>query len=63
LTSVKASPDGWKDFGRIELPEKSTIKTMDNMIWTHPVVSHGMLYLRHHDLLFCFNLKDDAAAK
>jgi outer membrane protein assembly factor BamB len=63
LSIVSASPDGWKQFGRFELPEKSTIRTMDNKVWTHPVVANGKLYLRHHDLLFCFNLKDGVSAK
>lgn len=58
LTCAKASPDGWEEFGRLELPAKSTHKTMDNKVWTHPVVANGKLYLRHHELLFCFNLKD-----
>ena len=57
LTSVAASPEGWKEFGRLELPERSTVQTMDNKVWTHPVVANGKLYLRHHDLLFCFDLK------
>jgi outer membrane protein assembly factor BamB len=57
LTCAKASPEGWKEFGRLELPEKSSVRTMDNKMWTHPVVANGKLYLRHHDLLFCFNLK------
>lgn len=63
LTCIQASPDGWKEFGRLELPEKSKIQTMDNKIWTHPVVANGMLYLRHHDLLFCFDLKNASSAK
>ncbi len=63
LTCVKASPDGWKEFGRLELPEKTKIQTLDNKVWTHPVVANGKLYLRHHDLLFCFNLKDAVPAK
>src|SRR6185436_5523388 len=57
LTCVKASTDGWKEFGRLELPEKSKIHTTDNKVWTHPVVANGKLYLRHHDLVFCFNLR------
>lgn len=56
LTCAAASLDGWKEFGRLELPERCEIQTMDNMVWTHPVVANGRLYLRHHDLLFCFDL-------
>lgn len=63
LTSVMASPEGWKEFGRLELPEKSNIRSMDNKVWTHPVVANGKLYLRHHDLLFCFDLKDGVQEK
>jgi outer membrane protein assembly factor BamB len=56
LTIAAASPDGWKEFGRMEIPARTKIQTMDNMVWTHPVVANGKLYLRDHDLLFCFDL-------
>jgi len=58
LTVIAASPNGWKEFGRMELPEQSQIETTDNMIWVHPVVAHGKLYVRDHDLLFCFDLRE-----
>ena len=57
LTVVAASPDGWKEFGRMELPERTGIASQDNMVWTHPVVANGKLYLRDHDLIFCYDLK------
>lgn len=57
LTVIAASPDGWKEFGRMEIPERSEVESMDNRVWTHPVVANGKLYLRDHDLLFCFDLK------
>ena len=57
LTSALASPDGWKEYGRLEIPERTNIKSRDNRVWTHPAVSHGKLYIRDHDLLFCFDLK------
>jgi outer membrane protein assembly factor BamB len=57
LTVVASSPDGWKEFGRIALPEQTKLETMDNMIWAHPVVANGKLYVRDHDLLFCYDLK------
>jgi outer membrane protein assembly factor BamB len=56
ITVVAASPDGWKEFGRMPIPERSEIKTMDNSVWTHPVVADGKLFMRDHDLLFCFDL-------
>ena len=57
LAVAAASPDGWKEFGRMEIPERTKVSTQDNQLWTHPVVANGKLYLRDHDLLFCFDLK------
>jgi len=57
LVVVAASPDGWKEFGRMEIPERTKVSTQDNQLWTHPVVANGKLYVRDHDLLFCFDLK------
>jgi len=55
---VAASPDGWKEFGRIEIPERmKDDPSNDKHLWTHPVVANGKLFLRDHDLLFCFDLK------
>ena len=56
LTVVAASTDGWKEFGRMEFPERTVISTKDNMVWTHPVIANGKLYVRDHDLLFCYDL-------
>ena len=57
LTLVAASPDGWKEFGRIDFPERTQISTTDNAVWPHPVIANDKLYVRDHDLLFCFDLK------
>ncbi|MDR2038932.1 MAG: PQQ-like beta-propeller repeat protein [Bacteroidales bacterium] len=59
LTVVSATPDGWKEFGRLEIPERSEVSSMDKMVWTHPVIANGKLYIRDHDLLFCFDLKNN----
>jgi outer membrane protein assembly factor BamB len=56
LVVAAASPEGWKEFGRMEIPERSKVESMDNMVWTHPVIADGKLFLRDHDLLFCFDL-------
>ena len=57
LSVISATPDGWKEFGNIEIPKRSELITMDNKVWTHPVVANGKLYVRDHDLLFCFDFK------
>ena len=59
LTVVAASSDGWKEFGRMTIPERTNVKTQDNAVWTHPVIANGKLYVRDQDLLFCFDLKNE----
>lgn len=57
LTIISASPEGWQEHGRMEFPERSEMESVDKMVWTHPVVVGGKLYLRDHDLIFCYDLK------
>jgi outer membrane protein assembly factor BamB len=54
---VDASPAGWKEHGRFKLEPQSKIRSSSGRIWTHPVVSHGRLYLRDQDLIYCFDVK------
>ena len=56
MVVIDASPDGWKEHGRIELPERTQISSRNDMVWTHPVIANGKLYVRDQDLLFAFQL-------
>ena len=58
---VDASPRGWKEISRFEIPKKTKIAKPGGKIWTHPVVANGQLFLRDQDLLFCFDVSDHAA--
>jgi outer membrane protein assembly factor BamB len=49
---VEASPDGYKELGRFDQPERGL-----KQAWPHPVVANGHLYLRDMDVLLCFDLK------
>jgi outer membrane protein assembly factor BamB len=53
---VEVSTKSWKETGRFEIPEKSKFERRGGAIWTHPVVANGKLYLRDHELLFCFDI-------
>ena len=53
---VAASPDGWQEKGRFEIPEKSKFPCGSGLIWAHPVIAGGKLYLRDHELLFCYDI-------
>jgi len=57
LTLIGASPDGYKEYGRIEFPERTQNSTTDNCVWPHPVIANNKLYVRDHDLMFCYDLK------
>ena len=57
LTVIAASPEGWKEYGNMPIPERTEISTQANAVWTHLIIANGKLYLRDHDLIFCFNLK------
>jgi outer membrane protein assembly factor BamB len=57
---VEPSPDGWKEHGRFKIPQRST-QNRQGLVWTHPVVANGRLYLRDQDLLFCYDVKNHGA--
>ncbi|HHK42172.1 MAG TPA: polyvinylalcohol dehydrogenase, partial [Planctomycetaceae bacterium] len=54
-----ATPEGWQEFGRFELEPKSKIRSPRGRIWTHPVVSHGRLFLRDQEYLYCYDVAAD----
>ena len=54
---IDASPNGWSEKSRFKLDPQSTIRSPQGHIWTHPVISHGRLYLRDQDLIYCYALK------
>ena len=49
---LKPGPDGLQVAGRFALVEE---KVRD--AWAHPVLHDGRLYLRYHDTLFCYDVK------
>ena len=58
-TVVLASADtkGWKEHGRFKLEPQTELRKPAGRIWTHPIVSNGVLYLRDQELLFAFDVK------
>ncbi len=57
-----ASPNGWKEFSRFKLAPQTTQRSPKGMIWTHPVVANGHLYLRDQEYLFCFDVRGTSNA-
>jgi len=52
IALVEASPQGYKESGRIEQPDRSATAA-----WAHPVVFGGRLYIRDMDVLLCYDVK------
>ena len=49
---VEASPGGYKETGRFNLPDRSKRPS-----WSHPVIAGQKLFLREGDSIHCFDLK------
>lgn len=54
---AEASPSGWKEHGRFNPSPKPARRNSKGMVWTHPVVCNGKLYLRDQEMLSCFDVK------
>lgn len=54
---IEASPEKYKEISRFTLPQQSKLRKPRGRIWTHPVLSDGLLYLRDQDLVFCYKVK------
>ena len=56
---VEATPtEEFKEVGRFTIPEHTKKPRKSGLIWTHPVVANGRLYLRDQDLIFCYDVKN-----
>jgi outer membrane protein assembly factor BamB len=52
IVLIEASPDGWKEHGRFDQPDRSGKNS-----WPHLVIAHGNLYVRDQDVLLCYDVK------
>ena len=56
IALLEAADKGYEEKGRFSLPKKSPIRPAKAMVWTHPVVVNGKLFLRDQDLVFCYDV-------
>ena len=52
IVLVEPNPKEFVELGRLVPPERSKMPA-----WAHPVIANGRLYVRDHDLLLCYDLK------
>jgi len=50
MTLQKLTADGFETVGSFQIADKKDV-------WAHPVICHGRLYLRVHDALFCYDIR------
>ena len=54
---IEAGTQAWKERGRFQLSPDSQLRQPRWLIWTHPVVANGRLYLRNQELLFSYDIQ------
>ena len=57
VTLAEASEKDCKEHSRFLLTPQSTHRAQKSTVSTPPVIARNQLYLRDHELLFCFHLK------
>lgn len=53
LTLVAATPEGYKQKGRFEQPDRS-----NKNAWPHLVIANGMMYVRDQNVLLCYDVRE-----
>jgi outer membrane protein assembly factor BamB len=54
---IAASPEEWKEEGRLKLPKQDSARSASGGIWPHPVIAQSKLFLRDQNYLFCYDIK------
>ncbi len=54
---VEAAADGYHEKGRFAPPDQPAKANAMEKAWAYPVVANGRLYIRDHDMLWCYDIK------
>lgn len=57
VSLVEANPEKFVKKGQFKLEPQSRIRSPKGMIWTHPLVLNGKLYLRDQEYIHCYDVK------
>jgi outer membrane protein assembly factor BamB len=55
MALIEANPEQYKLKGKFKLPKRDG---MDGPGWPHPVIVDSKLYIRHADVLFCYDITE-----
>jgi len=62
VTLVEASPDAYREKGRFAPPNQPKNPNQMEKSWAYPVVANGRLYIRDHNMLWCYDVKAGGVA-
>lgn len=54
---VEPSPEGYQEISRFTPPEPAKRSQQMEKAWAYPVVANGCLYIRDHQALWCYDVK------
>lgn len=54
---IEASAEGYREKGRFAPPGQPAKANAMEKAWAYPVVANGRLYIRDHDLLWCYDIR------
>jgi outer membrane protein assembly factor BamB len=57
---IEPSPDGYREKGRFSPPDQPKHSNQMEKAWAYPVVSNGRLYIRDHNMLWCYDVKSSS---
>lgn len=60
---AETGTEGYHEHGRFTPPDRPERSQAMEKAWAYPVVAHGRLYLRDHQMLWCYDVKTSAPAK
>lgn len=56
---VEASPEGYREKGRFTPPDQPKHQNGMEKAWAYPVVANGKLYIRDHNMLWCYDVSGE----
>lgn len=60
---VEPTQDAYREKGRFSPPEQPKHDNQMEKAWVYPVVADGHLYIRDHQMLWCYNVKASSPSK
>lgn len=54
---IEASPKGWHEISRFKMDPQTSKRSPKGKVWTHIVISGGLMFVRDQDILIAYDVK------